>query len=399
MWPSASEAPPFVVIGNPGSRRVELFQAALGGLELPPARLVAYADLLGGRAHLATIVPPGAIVRIESPGKDFAVEQALLLLGADEPDDQGAGYERIERVAVERLTFDKGRIWPLRQWYLGLRAALRLIGLQLADCPPHRLMAQPCDILTMFDKRACHARLLAAGVPVPPSLGPVESYDELVAAMEQGRCPRVFVKPAHGSSASGVIAFQMSRGRHLATTTVELVHEQGQLRLYNSRRLREYRDPAEVAALIDMICRQRVHVERWQPKASIAGRVFDLRVMVIGGRARHVVVRTSRGPMTNLHLLNQRGVWADVLARMGDAAWAEARRSCELAMESFPNSLYAGIDLLIATDYRRHALLEVNAFGDLLPGALCDGVDTYTAEIVDAQESGVRSQESGVRSH
>jgi hypothetical protein len=379
---SVSDAPPFVVVGNPGSRRVELFQAALGGLCLPPARVVAYADILSGRAHLASIVPPGAVVRIESPGKDFAVEQALLMLGADAPDAIHPCYERIERAAVERLAFDKGRILPLRQWYLGLQAALRLIEQQLTMCPPHLLMARPDDILIMFDKRACHTRLEGAGVAVPRALGPVDSYDELVTAMERAGCPRVFVKPTHGSSASGVIAYQMSRGRHLATTTVELVRVRGELRLYNSRRMRAYRDQAEIAALIDAICRQRVHVEQWVPKASIGERVFDLRVVVIGGLARHVVVRMSRGPMTNLHLLNERGVWADVLEQMGDAAWADARRTCERAMACFPASLHAGIDLLIAADYRRHAVLEVNAFGDLLPGVLWNGVDTYTAEIL-----------------
>jgi hypothetical protein len=382
MWPSASDAPQFVVVGNPGSRRVELFQAALAGLGLAPARLVAYTDLLCERTHLGSAVPPGAVVRIESPGKDFAVEQALLALGADAPEDEEGCYERIERAAVEQLAFDKGRILPLRQWYLGLRSALRLIRQQLGDCPPHRLMVQPDDILAMFDKRACHARLEAAGVAVPRSLGPVNSYEELVAAMEHDRCPRVFVKPAHGSSASGVIAYQISRGRHLATTTVELVRERDELRLYNSRRLREYRQPDEVAALIDAVCRQRAHFEQWIPKASIGGRVFDLRVMVIAGQTRQVVVRMSRGPMTNLHLLNERGTWGDVQARLGHAAWDRARRTCEAAMECFPACLHAGIDLLIAADYRRHAVLEVNAFGDLLPGVLSDGVDTYTAEVL-----------------
>ena len=53
----------------------------------------------------------------------------------------------------------------------------------------------------------------------------------------------------------------------------------------------------------------------------------------------------------------------------------------ERAMEVFPRSLYAGIDLLIASDYRRHAVAEVNAFGDLLYGAMHDGKDPYTAEI------------------
>ncbi|MBD0346110.1 MAG: hypothetical protein ICV63_15055, partial [Coleofasciculus sp. Co-bin14] len=47
----------------------------------------------------------------------------------------------------------------------------------------------------------------------------------------------------------------------------------------------------------------------------------------------------------------------------------------------FPNSLYCGIDLLILPDYRQHAILEINAFGDLLPGTTCNGIDTYTSEV------------------
>jgi hypothetical protein len=50
-------------------------------------------------------------------------------------------------------------------------------------------------------------------------------------------------------------------------------------------------------------------------------------------------------------------------------------------MRCFPGSLYAGIDLLIANGFRKHAILEVNAFGDLLPNVLWNGRDTYTAEI------------------
>ncbi len=86
--PSASDAGPvapteFVVVGAPSSKRVELFQAALGRLGQPCARVVAYADLLAGRVSLPEVVRPGAVVRIDSPDMDFAVERALLELGAD----------------------------------------------------------------------------------------------------------------------------------------------------------------------------------------------------------------------------------------------------------------------------------------------------------------------------
>ena len=208
--------------------------------------------------------------------------------------------------------------------------------------------------------------------------------------MADARCFRVFVKLAHGSSASGVVAYQTNGRLHQATTTVEMVREGDDLRLYNSRRVRTYRDPAEILALIDALCRHRVHVERWLPKAGLGGRALDLRVVTIAGRPRHTVVRLSRTPMTNLHLLNDRGDVGPVRQRMGEAAWSAALRTCERAATCFPGSLYAGVDLLIQSGWRRHAVLELNAFGDLLPGVLDGGVDTYTAEIQAACRSGIR---------
>jgi glutathione synthase/RimK-type ligase-like ATP-grasp enzyme len=252
----------------------------------------------------------------------------------------------------------------------------------LAACPEHRLMNHAADIMVMFDKRRCHELLSRAGHPVPRSLGAIESFEELVERMKQAECRRVFVKLAHGSSASGAVAYQTDGRRHQATTTVEMVQRNGELHLYNSRRIRVYRELDEIAALIDALCRHRVHVEQWLPKAGIDGHAFDLRVVVIGGQARHTVVRMSRSPMTNLHLLNRRGSVDAVRARMDPAAWAAALRTCEAVMRSFPASLYGGIDLLVTPDYRHHAVLEINAFGDLLPDLLWEGLDTYAAEIL-----------------
>jgi hypothetical protein len=66
---------------------------------------------------------------------------------------------------------------------------------------------------------------------------------------------------------------------------------------------------------------------------------------------------------------------------MGPEAWQTARRTCERAAAVFPDSLHLGVDLLVAPGYRRHAVLEANAFGDLLPGVLSEGLDTYEAEV------------------
>ena len=111
-----SPTPDFVILGNPGSRRIELFQAALKQLARPPAQVVSYVDIIAGRDSLHR--SDNTIVRIELPGKDFEVERALLVLGAECDDPEGE-YARLPKSAVEALTFEKGRILPARQWYLG----------------------------------------------------------------------------------------------------------------------------------------------------------------------------------------------------------------------------------------------------------------------------------------
>lgn len=378
----------FVIVGTPGSARVERFDAALARAGLPPARLVPYSDLLAGRVALPDVVAPGAIVRIESPDRDFAVERAILALGTDIPDEEG-DYARAPRAAIAALAEERGAIRFPRQWYLGYRALLDQIARQLAACPPHRLLNEPGEIAAMFDKRRCHALLAGRGIAVPRGLGPVGSHEELLARMDATGCRRVFVKLAHGSSASGVVAYQVGGGRQAATTTVELAPGAGGTRLYNNLRVRTYRDGRQIAALIDALCRHRVHVEQWVPKAGLDGRTYDLRVVVIGGLARHVVVRLSRHPLTNLHLsaghTSGRAPLEALLPHLDPAVWEAARRTCERAMaEAFPRSLYAGIDLLIATGGRRHAIAEVNAFGDLLYNVTHNGMDTYDAEIAAA---------------
>ncbi len=363
----------------PDSRRTHLFQQALARLGQPPARVISFTDLLAGREFLPDYLEPGTIVRVDSPGKDFETERALLRVGAEVEDS--AEYARLSKDEVERLDFDRGRILCPRQWYLGFSKALELIESQLrgSGCC---LMNSFADVALMFDKPRCQKALSGAGIPIAKLLGEVRSFAELRERMRQTDYTRVFVKLAHGSSASGVVAYETNGQKDQATTTIEAVSHGNDVHLYNSRRIRTYRETREIETLIDALCRHRVYVEEWLPKAGIADRVFDLRIVVIGSRAMHTVVRLNRHPITNLHLLGGRGSLDDVVRRMGDVAWHAARQTCERLMrECFPQSLYAGIDLQIAPDYRRHNVLEVNAFGDLLPEIFWDGSDTYEMEL------------------
>lgn len=382
-------SPPFLIIGNPENRRIAAFQDALTGLQLSPGHVVAYVDILANRTSLSAHLKPGMILRIESPGENFDVERGLLQMGIAEAESEGTPV--ISAREISKQSFDRGLILHPRQAYLGFRKLLRQLADEIATVPDLRLMNVPSDVEVMFDKRQCYERFQKQGVPVPPSLGPVACYEELVARMQDTGEQRVFLKLANGSSASGVVAFYRGASHSVAITSAEMVRDGGNPRLYNSLNIRCYTRQRDQKELIDTLCREHVHVERWLPKLVLDQHGnLDLRIVVIGGEARHWVIRQGRSPLTNLHLGNRRGNREQFLERIGMDRWNALKQTCIQVMESFPESLYAGVDLLVMPNLSDHAVLEVNAFGDLLPNVHSEGMDTYTAEI-----QAILSQEEG----
>lgn len=369
----------FVLIANPESPRVALFNEVLARRGLRPARVAPWLDLLRGEVRLESLVKPGDVVRLDSPGQNFAVERALLKLGACAPEEPG--MLRMSPEALDAMAQDKGLMMPSRQWYLGWRSALEMVQSQLAGCREHVLMNAVEDVKTMYDKPACQEMLMQRGIAVPGVLGCVTSYEHLLALMAETRCPQVFLKPAHGSGGSGVVAFRRSGAKCAAMTTVEMVSGGEGVALYNNRKVRRIEDERTIAVLVNALAGHRLHAEVWVPKAGVRDGALDLRVLVIGGRAMHAVARVSRSPITNLHLLNKRAPVEEVVQRMGAEGYSRAIALAAKAAECFSGSLHAGVDLLIKRDWSGAAVLEVNAFGDLLKGVTHEGVGTYDAEM------------------
>ena len=135
----------FAVVGNPENRRTTMFADAVRAAGHAAPRLIAWRDVLHGHYGFT----PGEFVRIDSPGENAEVDR--LLRGTDDP-------ARVEGTAL---------------WHRRFTAAVREV-----TGAAHRAgavtSADAEDVAALFDKRRCHARLAAAGVPVPPALaGPV----------------------------------------------------------------------------------------------------------------------------------------------------------------------------------------------------------------------------------
>ncbi|HEV2637016.1 MAG TPA: STM4014 family protein [Actinocrinis sp.] len=352
------------VVGNPENRRVTLFAGAAAALGLPAPRIVPWLDAVRGTARFE----PGEIVRIDSPGEN--AEVATLLRGSADPVDM----YRVEGTAA---------------WYAGFTAALNVLHEQIRAAGA-RPLADPAETAIVFDKAQTHAWLGKHGVAVPPALPGVQDYDSLVAALAAPWSGDVFVKIRHGSSASGVVALVVRRGRPVeAITSAEIERDApgGPVRLYNSLQVRRYRREADIRTLVDTLAADGLHAEAWVDKhRDSQGRHCDVRVVTVAGRATHAVVRTSGQPMTNLHLGGRRGDLAEFQAEIGRDRWAAVLGLAEQAAACFPGTHCLGVDIL-PTVSAGEFVGEVNAYGDLLPnlpglpGTPGDGVDTCTAQL------------------
>lgn len=343
------------VVGNPENRRIGLFLDAVrrAGLEEPEVR--SWTEVIDGGTF-----PKVMLCRIESPGEHWPVRRSLLRLGGADPSD-------ISAASVP------GRVIGSKAFFDGF------IQLVKSRENRQRLSTSSDDLAALFDKHRTRDRLDRAGVPTPDFVGTIRSFDELVEKMRAGRIPRVFVKLRHASSASGVLAYETNGTRHQLMAAAEL--KQGPpTQVFNSLRVRRYRAMSEIRSLINAIATDGMVAERWVPKAGLDGRCFDLRVVVVAGKSRHVVVRTARSPFTNLNLGNRRGDLDAVRRRLGSQSWHEAMTICEQAASCFPSTTCVGVDLLVGLD-GLFRVAEVNAFGDLLPGIEDRGQDTYDAQV------------------
>ncbi len=343
----------WVVLGNAENRRVTGFVAALHAAG-QRVDVCPWLDFL--RDPRALPSPDHAIFRIDALGESAAVEQALLRLGRARAIAEGAWVA--DDAAIDALPGRFGAILAPRQAHLGFGVALDWLDAALQDRPGWLQLNPTATIRACFDKRVCLPLLERHGVPIPPAFEPGD-----------GDLPTpgdgLVIKLSSGSSASCLGTWRAGPlGPELFTSM-----ERAPTGLYNSLRPRVYRGRA-AAELIALLLREGARVEHFIPKAEMDGQNFDLRVLVVAGEPAFTVVRRSPHPITNLHLGGTRGD-VERLADIVPAAVLDripaAMRACARALPA----LHLGVDVLVERDPAPGSpglrVLEVNAFGDLLP--------------------------------
>ena len=354
-----------ILLGAQGSKRTRLLQAARAQQGLAPAQIIEWRDWLARPALLEAALAQPCRFKIEPPGDDPAAHLSLLQDGC-----------RLQGRALVRAPAH-GELLAMDSWFAGFEAAMTRLAGQLAQLPQARVLNAPAEIILMTDKLACQRHLAGHGVAIPALLGRIEGYGHLQSLLRDHDLDRVYLKPRYGSSASGVVAYRRNQaGRQQATTSASMARADGATRLFNVKRITRHEQPAEIAALVDALATQELYAEQWLSKPRAGDAHYDLRVVAIAGQPMHRVARTGTQMMTNLHLDNRRGDPSTLLNAPDMAALEAGTRQ---AAQAFPASAVTGYDLVV----RRGAahVLEANAFGDLLPGLLWQGLDTYEMQM------------------
>lgn len=351
----------FISIGPIDSRRVQFWKSALEQKKYRH-QLITY-DQIFQQDFPKIIVP--TTLRITSPGESFELKKKIFAAG-DYPD-------------AENLIFKKGLIYPSPHWYHGWCILLQRIQDFLNENPLIKPLNTPAAIQLAFHKLKCQQYLQQQNIAIPSILlEQVTDYDALMNFLQKRKIPQVFIKPYHGSSASGVMAFRQSKGKQVLYTTIRLKDKE----LYNHLQLQRYTSSKDIKTIINAMAPSGLMVEQWIRKKTFQEKSVDFRVLVINGKASFVVPRMSPHFITNLHLGNEKGNIGAVEENWGITLIQEVKTIAEKAIKAIDGLFYAGVDVAVSNKGKVY-VLEVNAFGDMLLNIYKDTLSTYEYELME----------------
>ncbi|MCI9078249.1 MAG: hypothetical protein HFH68_04895 [Lachnospiraceae bacterium] len=329
-----------VLIGSKNSKRTKYFLKAADKLNIP-VHVIAWDDVFAGFNYGSL---EGAVVKIDPPSykiTDLSIMQETLLIYQD----------ILKRMSSCRCCF----------------------------------LNTPEAILNVLDKRAAKKELARHGIPVTNMvLDNVNSAGELLDFMKCNKEYSLFIKPVNYSGAAGVLALRLNpvTGRMKLYTSCRL----SEGKLYNTKKLFAIDNSTEIINIIDKLAGKDnrnsmpgLIAEKWHPKDSFNGMSYDLRVVLQFGNVRHIVVRQSSGPVTNLHLNNNALDFKEL--NLPGSIEDDIREICKRAAGIFKGLDVSGIDVMLDRGSRKPRIIEINGQGDLIYQDIFSENKIYTEQV------------------
>lgn len=234
--------------------------------------------------------------------------------------------------------------------------------------PPHAL-------LQALDKKETKRILSANDLSVTPMLDTPHAFDELVQALSG--CSRgCFLKPRYGSGAGGIMAirYQPRQKKWVFYTTLQKVDGV----IHNTKRIHRLTKEQDILPLAEAVMHTGAILEEWIPKEQLQGENYDLRVVCGEEEIDYVVVRCSKGSITNLHLNNNARLWSEL--PLSENVRQRVYLLCRKAVRTL-GLRYAGVDVLIERGTDTPYIIEVNGQGDHIYQDMYAHNSIYTRQI------------------
>lgn len=233
----------------------------------------------------------------------------------------------------------------------------------------------PDALLRALDKKETKEVLMDKGLKVTPMLPSPQSFDELRQLLAD--CGRgCFLKPRYGSGAGGIMAirYQPNRNKWIVYTTLRQVDGV----IHNTKRINRLSVEKEIIPLAEAVIQTEAILEEWIPKAQLQGENYDLRVVCRESEIDYIVVRCSKGSITNLHLNNKAHWWNEL--SLSEEVRQQIYFQCQEAVQSL-DLQYAGVDVLIERGTDIPYIIEVNGQGDHVYQDMFAHNSIYTQQI------------------
>ena len=117
----------------------------------------------------------------------------------------------------------------------------------------------------------------------------------------------------------------------------------------------------EMIPLAEAVMQTEAILEEWIPKEQLQGENYDLRVVCRESEIDYIVVRCSKGSITNLHLNNKAHWWNEL--SLPEVVRQQIYFQCQEAVQSL-DLQYAGVDVLMERGTDIPYIIEVNGQGD-----------------------------------
>jgi hypothetical protein len=247
---------------------------------------------------------------------------------------------------------------------------------RFAQRPAWRVLSPIDEVKRCFDKNACATLLESLDVSITEGVPAPSTHAGCRTLMAQRGWRSSFLKLSCGSSASCLALLRGTPERPVVFTMLK--RDNG--RWFNSLTIQRLDNPNVIEEVPRFLFGEGSRLEREHSKAPHDGRYVDLRVLCIAGEPRFFVLRQSTHPITNLHLGGGRGEPASFRPHISEEAWAVMESTCR-TVASAGRSFHLALDVLFEPDLITHRVIELNAFGDLLPNLRVAGESVYEAQL------------------